>query len=120
MDLDLQGNINGKTEKDDPKWEFPSNQKIINQINEIEQVEEVMNNIELGLDSERIPLIVDESRREKKRIERPQTRANWLLMQEEKQKKELELDKKTKDMIKKNILKKERDKIMQENMERVT
>ena len=84
MDLDLQGNINGKTEKDDPKWEFPSNQKIINQINEIEQVEEVMNNIELGLDSERIPLIVDESRREKKRIERPQTRANWLLMQEEK------------------------------------
>jgi hypothetical protein len=41
-------------------------------------------------------------------------------MQEEKLKKEQELDKKTKDMIKKNKLKKERDKIIFENMERVT
>jgi hypothetical protein len=30
-----------------------------------------MNNIDLGLSSDRLPLIVDESRREKKKIERP-------------------------------------------------
>lgn len=100
MDLDLFGNINGKTEKDDPKWYFPSNQKIINQMKEIEQVEEVMDNLDLGLKNPRLPLIVDEARREKKKVERPQTRANWLLMQEEKMKKEQELDKKTRDMIK--------------------
>ena len=80
MDLDMYGNINGKTEKDDPKWKFPSSQKVINQMKEIEQVEEVMDNLDLGLNEPRLPLIVDEARREKKKVERPAERANWLLM----------------------------------------
>lgn len=71
MDLDMYGNINGKTDRDDPKWFFPSNQKTINQINEIELVEQVMNNLDLGLNEKRLPLIVDEARREKKKVERP-------------------------------------------------
>ena len=69
---------------------------------EIEQVEEVMDNLDLGLNDPRLPLIVDEARREKKKEEKPVERANWLLMQEEKMKKEQELDKKTRDMIKQN------------------
>ena len=35
LDLNLLGNINGKTDKDDSRWQFPTNQKIVNQKNEI-------------------------------------------------------------------------------------
>lgn len=47
---------------------------------EIELVEEVMDNLDLGLNEPRLPLIVDEARREKKKEEKPAERANWLLM----------------------------------------
>jgi len=49
LGFDLLGNLNGKTDLDDPKWAVPTNQRVINREKELKQVENLMDNIDMGL-----------------------------------------------------------------------
>jgi hypothetical protein len=75
--------------------------------------------LKIDLENPRVPLVVDASRQEKKKIERPKSRANWLQLQEERMAKEQEMNKKTDQMKKDLEMRIERDAMIFQNMERV-
>jgi len=89
--LDLWGNLNQRTEREDRLWHLPTEQKKISREEELLNVEKLIDNLEMDLDDERRPLVVDDNRVVKKVEVRAKSRANWFKLEEERKDKEREL-----------------------------
>jgi len=61
LDLDLWGNLNQSTDRDDPLWQLPTNQKKINRLEELRKVETLIDSLDMDLDEDRRALVVDEN-----------------------------------------------------------
>ena len=89
--LDLWGNLNQRTDRDDPKWHLPTEQKKISREEELLNVEKLIDTLEMDLDDERRRLVVDDNRVVKKVEVKAKSRANWFKLEEERKEKEREL-----------------------------
>ena len=59
--LDMWGNLNQRTDRDDPKWHLPTNQKKINREVELQKVEFLVDKLDMDLEEERRKLVVDDN-----------------------------------------------------------
>ena len=89
--LDMWGNLNQRTDRDDPKWHLPTDQKKINRELELHKVETLIDNLDLDLDDDRRKLVVDDSKVVKKVEVKAKSRANWFKLEEEKKERAKEL-----------------------------
>ena len=80
LGLDMIGVLNLTTDREDPKWVFPTKSKKIKRENEISELESIMNKLELDLEGERRKLIVDDTQIVKKEDVKKKSRMNWFKM----------------------------------------
>eukprot|EP00356_Strombidium_inclinatum_P014083 CAMPEP_0170507628 /NCGR_PEP_ID=MMETSP0208-20121228/59515_1 /TAXON_ID=197538 /ORGANISM="Strombidium inclinatum, Strain S3" /LENGTH=106 /DNA_ID=CAMNT_0010789947 /DNA_START=130 /DNA_END=447 /DNA_ORIENTATION=+ len=59
--FDMWGNLNQKTDREDPKWKFPTNKKFLEQEKEIAEVELLIDKVDMKLKHRRKKLVVDDS-----------------------------------------------------------
>ena len=89
--LDMWGNLNQRTDRDDPKWHLATDQKKINRELELHKVETLIDNLDLDLDDDRRKLVVDDSKVVKIVEVKAKSRANWFKLEEEKKERAKEL-----------------------------
>ena len=88
LSLDMLGILNLTTDREDPKWLFPTQSKKIKREDEISELEGIMDKLDLDLESERRKLIVDDTKIVIKEDVKKKSRMNWFKMQEERERKE--------------------------------
>jgi len=91
INLDMWGNLNQRTDRDDLKWHLPTDQKKINREVELQKVEHLIDKLELDLEEERRKLVVDDNKIVKKVEVKAKSRANWFKIEEEKKERAQEL-----------------------------